>query len=92
MEYYIFLWKKCGIGYHPVGRTLTTDWSANSFIMAVYENIFFKVKSAFSVQSTTKKIPIDNHYKTPYRPVRSECSSYGAFTGMFVSQSVELEF
>ena len=31
--------------------------------MVVYENVF-KVHSEFSVQSTIKKFPIENHYKT----------------------------
>ena len=37
----------------PGGRTLTSDWSVNSFIMIFYVN-FFKVQSEFSVQRTTK--------------------------------------
>ena len=27
--------------YHPAGRALTSDWSVNSFIMVVYENVFY---------------------------------------------------
>ena len=36
---------------------------------------FLKIKSEFSVQSTTKNYFIDDHYKTLCRPVRSESSS-----------------
>ena len=34
-----FISYKLAIKY-PVGRALTSDWSANSFIMVVYEEIF----------------------------------------------------
>ena len=40
---------------HPAERTLTSDWSINSFIMDVYQNVF-NVQSEFSVQSKTKNI------------------------------------
>ena len=39
----------------------------------------FKVQSEFSVQSMTKNVFIDNHFKTIYWPVRSECSSCMVF-------------
>ena len=29
---------------HPAGRTLISDWFANSFVMVVYENLFFKIE------------------------------------------------
>ena len=38
----------------PAGRTLTSDWLVNSFIIVVYEKMFFKVQSEFSVKSITK--------------------------------------
>ena len=53
---------------HPVGRALTSDWSK----LSMRE---FEVQSEFFVQSTTKNVLIDNHYKTFYGPVISECSS-----------------
>ena len=37
------------IYFHPAERALTSHWSANSFIMDVYE----KARLAFSVQCTT---------------------------------------
>ena len=46
--------KDANLVYHHVGRELTSDWSANHFIMIVYEYISFKFQSEFSVQSTTK--------------------------------------
>ena len=42
---------------YPAGRVLTSDLSANSFIMIVYEH-FCYVHSEFSVQSMTKDVPI----------------------------------
>ena len=41
---------------HPLVRALTSDWFTSSFI-TVYEN-FLKVQPEFSVQSTTKIIPL----------------------------------
>ena len=46
--------KDANLVYHTVGRGFTSDWSANRFIMIVYEQISFKFQSEFSVQSTTK--------------------------------------
>ena len=43
--------------------------------MVVYEKIFFKVQSEFSVEGMKKKILIDNNYKTFFVSVRMACSS-----------------
>ena len=59
---------------HPAGRTLISDWSLNSFIIVVYENIlYFEQKILAELQHF---FLAENHYKTIYGPVRSECSSY----------------
>ena len=50
---------------YATGSEITSDWLVNSFIMVLYET-FFKVQSKFSVQSSTKKILIDNHFKSIY--------------------------
>ena len=52
---------------HPARRALTSDWSANRFIM--------EVQSEYFVQSTTKMFFKNNHYKKKCGPVRNECSS-----------------
>ena len=56
------------------GQQIATKW-LYSYEVVVYENLFFKIKSEFCVQSTTKNYFIDDHYKTLCRPVRSESSS-----------------
>ena len=64
---------------HPRGRTRTSDYSNNSFIMTIYDS-FSHFELELCIQSTTKQnFLIDNHYKTICRPVRSECSSYRVF-------------
>ena len=55
---------------HPTGRVLTSDLSAKSFILVVYEN-YFKVQSEFLYKRLTKIF----QQTTIIRPVRSECSS-----------------
>ena len=52
---------------HPARRVLTSDWSANRFIM--------EVQSEYFVQSTTKMFLQNNHYKKKCGPVRNECYS-----------------
>ena len=52
---------------HPARRVLTSDWSANRFIM--------EVQSQYFVQRTTKMFLKNNHYKKNCGPVRNECSS-----------------
>ena len=44
------------------GKTLSSDWSVNSFLMVVYENFLFLIRSEFSVQNTTQK---KNFSQTP---------------------------
>ena len=39
----------------PAGKTPTSYWSVNSFIIVVYEKFFFKVQSKISVESLTEK-------------------------------------
>ena len=45
------------VATHLAGRALTSDWSANSFRIVLYENFFFKkVQSELSMQSMTKEL------------------------------------
>ena len=53
----------CQLPEHITGRTLTYDWSVNSFIVDVYEN-YLSSSNRFSGQSRTEKKLMDNHYKT----------------------------
>ena len=41
---------------HLLGRTLTYDWSANSFYNGCLSETFFKVQSEFSVQNIAKTL------------------------------------
>ena len=40
---------------HPVERSFNSDWFVNSFIMVVYEKIFFKFSQNLVSQRTIKK-------------------------------------
>ena len=57
----------------PVSRRNTSDWSVNSFLMTVYENIFSVVLWTGN-SDLTSHILLNNHYKTIYEPVRNDCS------------------
>ena len=46
---------------HPVGRALTSDWFASSFLMVVCENFEKKLS-----KEQLKSFLIDNHHKTIY--------------------------
>ena len=75
---YLFCIQKDPMGalyllYYPSGRALTSDWSANGFIMFVYERIILKFSLNFLAKRASKKI--DNYNKTIYGPDGSECSS-----------------
>ena len=59
------------IQLHPPGRALTSDWSADSFIMVVYERFFLKIQSKCTTKNNTAQATII----TIYGSVRSECSS-----------------
>ena len=43
------MWTATKRDYDTAGRVSTSDWSTNSFVLVVYENIF-KVQSEFSAQ------------------------------------------
>ena len=61
---------------HHVGRTLSSDWSLNSFTMVVCEGknvVLFKFGQ--KILTEREKNLIDNHYIIIYEPVRTECSS-----------------
>ena len=70
--------------YHVARRARHSDWCENSFIMVVYEN-FFKLQSEFS-KARLKSFLIDNHHKTVYGSVRSECSSPTVIHLMFLQR------
>ena len=55
--------------------SLTSDCSKNSFIMIAYENFFLLSSVRNFCQSMTENFLIDNHYKTIYEWIKSECSS-----------------
>ena len=42
-DIFINMYACCFNFYHPGGRALISDWSENSFIMVVCENIFIRV-------------------------------------------------
>ena len=67
----IFLWL-----IHPARWTLSSNWSENSFVMDVYENVFFlNPVRIFCLKHKTKSFYlIDKHYIIMYRPIRSERS------------------
>ena len=56
------------------GKRINSSLIQEQFLMVVYA-IFVKVQSEFSVHNATKYFLIDNHCKTIFGPVRSECSS-----------------
>ena len=58
---------------HPEGKVLSSDWSVNSFVMIVSDKFF---SQKFLSKVRLKKFVINNHYKTIYRPVRTESSSW----------------
>ena len=64
---------------HPAGRTLNSDWSANSVLMVANENFFVKIHSEFSVQGTNKIFSHRQPLQTIYEPVKSECFSSSVF-------------
>ena len=46
-----------------MGRTLTYNWSAKSFVVVVEKNNFFKVSQNVLTKAQLKKIVTDNHIK-----------------------------
>ena len=60
---------------HPVGGALSSDWSGNIFITVLYGEIVFSHALDRKFWLNIKKIFINNHYKTIYVAIRTECSS-----------------
>ena len=61
---------------HSVWRARHSEWSENSFIMDVYENIFLKFSQNFVSKARLKNSIIDNHYildQSEWRALDTRC-------------------
>ena len=72
----ISFWHICTHASRTPHRKSTDVWlEVSSFVMVVYDKIIWKFSQSFLSKARLKKFLIDNHYKTIYGSVRSECSS-----------------
>ena len=60
---------------HTTGRELISDWSVNSYKWLPMKKKTVVPWIKYSMQSTTRNVPLENHYKTICWPVRSKYSS-----------------
>ena len=64
---------------HPAARVLTSDWSV---LMVVYGKNVQKFSRNF-LSKARKYFFIDNHYKTIFQAVRTECGSCRVYEVLF---------
>ena len=75
VETWLFTGRRLPSHSHPAGTAFSSDWSKNNFKWLYEKKIFLKFSQNFLSNTGLKNFLTDNHYKTIYGPVRSECSS-----------------